>query len=82
MVEEWNPDPLDDVPNILRGMTELAARNTGTKTVITYADCVVLEAVGEIILALGHSTDKDADALLGSQVCNIVADPHDLSVET
>lgn len=45
-------------------MTELTACDTSTKTVIADTDRLVLEAIGEVVFAFGHCTDKDADAFV------------------
>lgn len=74
------PLQLDDVPDILNGIAEFTARHASTEAVITYTDSVVLEAVGEIVITFGHCTNKNANALLWSYVCNIVFDPDNVSI--
>ena len=49
---------LDDVPGVFAGMAEFAACDAGTEAVITDTDGLVLESVGEVVFAFGHSTDK------------------------
>ena len=72
---------LDDVPNVLCGVAELAASHTGTEREVADGDGVVLVLVGEVVVALGHGADEDADALLGAEVRHVVADAHDGGVE-
>ena len=67
----------DDVPHFLGGMAEFAAGNACAQTVVADTDRVVLEGVGEIIMALGHGTDKDTHALVGSQSLEVVPGPDD-----
>ena len=73
---------LNDVPDFLGGMAESTAGDTGTQTEVADTDGVVLELVCKGIVALGHGTDKNADALLGSEVGNVVAHTNDGRVET
>jgi hypothetical protein len=63
-------------------MTKFAAGNTSTKAVVTYADRLVLEGVGEIVLALCHGANKDTDALVGVKRVDIIPHSHDFGVET
>ena len=72
---------LNNVPDILGGVAEFAAGYTGAETVVADADGVVLVLVGKAVLALGHGTDEDADALLRSQVGDVVAYSHNRCVE-
>lgn len=62
-------------------MAELAASNTGTERIVADTDRVVLELIRERIVALGHGTDEDANALLGSKILNVVPHSHDLRIE-
>ena len=62
-------------------MAELAASYTGTETVVANADGVVLELVGEAILAFGHGSDEYAYALLWPEVSDVVSDSDDGSIE-
>lgn len=77
-----SPCRLDDIPHVLYGIAKFSARDARAKAVIANANCVVLKGICEIIFALGHSSHKDADALLGSYICYIVFDPNDIRVET
>ena len=61
---ECLPCGLDDVPDIFDSVTEFAARHTGTQAVIADANCIVLEGICEVILALGHCAYEDAYTLL------------------
>lgn len=53
-------------------MAELAAGNTGTKTVVADTDSFVLEGVGKVIVTLGHGTDENSNTLVGVQRLEIV----------
>lgn len=63
-------------------MAELAAGNASRETVVTDSNLLVYEFVGEIIRALGHGTNKDANALRWFKVLDIVSRSHDLFVKT
>ena len=63
-------------------MAELAAGHTGTKAVVADTDGVILEGVGEIVVALGHGTDEDGDALFGAERFDIVLGAHHGRLET
>lgn len=58
-------------------MAELATGHTGTQTIVADTDGVVLEGVGEVVVSLGHGSDEDTDALLGTQRFDIVPSAHD-----
>ena len=73
---------LNDVPNFLGSMAEPATCDTGTQTEVADTNRVVLEFVCEGVVTLGHGTDKDANALFGGEVGNVVANTDDGSVET
>lgn len=62
-------------------MTELAARDTGAKAVIADAYRLVLESICEVVLASGHSSDKNTDAFSCSQTLDVVPYPHEFGVE-
>jgi len=72
---------LYDVPGVFASVTELAASNTCRKAVVADTDGFVLEGVGKVVFALGHGTNEDADALVGSQCVNIISHPDNLGVE-
>ena len=72
---------LNNVPDVLGGVAKLAAGYAGAEAVVADADGVVLELVGEAVLAFGHGTDEDADALLQSEVGDVVSDSHNGRVE-
>lgn len=72
---------LDDVPDIFDGIAELSTSYTGAQAVIADADSVVLEAVGKVIFPLGHCTDENANALLGSYIFYVVPDPNDFRIK-
>jgi hypothetical protein len=73
---------LDDVPDLFGSVTESAAGDTSTQTEVADTDGIVLELVCEGVVALGHGTDEDANALLGCEVGNVVAHADDGGVET
>lgn len=62
-------------------MAELAASNTGAQAVVADTNRIILELIGEAVLALGHGADEHAHALLGAEVGYVVADAHDGGVE-
>lgn len=72
---------LDDVPDILCRVTELAASHTGRQAVVADRDRVILELVGKVVASFGHGADEDADALLRTQIGNVVSHPHNRSIE-
>ena len=72
---------LYDVPDVLSGVAELAASDTGRQRVIADGNRVVLVLIGEVVRALCHCADEDAYALSRPQILNIVAYPHDRRVE-
>ena len=76
------PWQLDDIPDILNSIAEFSTCYASTQAVIAYADGVVLEAVGEVVVAFGHCTDKNADALFGSDIRYVVFHPNDVGVKT
>jgi len=63
-------------------MTELAASNTCTKREIANTDRVILELISKVVLALGHRTNKDTDALLWSQLHHVVSWLDDFCIKT
>ena len=63
-------------------MTELTAGNTGTQTVVADTDLVVFEGIRKVIVALGHGSDEDANALLGPQGLDVVGGADDRRLET
>jgi hypothetical protein len=71
----------NDVPNVFRRMTKLAASDTSTQAVIADTDRLVLEIVGKVILAFGHGTNEDTDAFIWCKALNVVFDSDNLCVE-
>lgn len=63
-------------------MAEFTASNTGTQTVVADTDLIILEGIRKVIVALGHSPDKDADTLLGPQGLDIVGSAHHRGLKT
>ena len=63
-------------------MAELAACNAGTEVEVADTDAVVLDSVREVIIALGHSTNEDGNALVLVEAANVVAQANNLGVET
>lgn len=72
---------LQDAPRVLGSVAELAASNTGRKTVVADRNLVIDVGVGKVVGTLCHGTDKDADALLGIQAVDIAPDGLHLGVE-
>lgn len=68
---------LDYIPDVLRGMAELAACDTRAKTVVADRDFVVHVLVGKVILSLSHGSDKYTHALLGSNIGNVISHAYD-----
>jgi hypothetical protein len=64
--------PSQDIPNLFGSVAELAASHTGTETVVTDTDGLVLERIGKVIVTLGHGTDEDSNALVGLQCLQVV----------
>ena len=62
-------------------MTELTACHASAQAVVADADCVVLEAVREVVPAFSHRSHKHANTLFGSQICNVIPDTYDFGVE-
>lgn len=71
---------LDHIPNIFGRIAEFPARDARTQAKVANADGVVLDVVGKVVLALGHRTDKHADASLRSQVRDVVCHSHHFCV--
>lgn len=63
-------------------MAELAASNTCTQAVVADTDSIIFERICKVVAALGHGTNKDADALLGRKIGHVVADSDNGSIET
>lgn len=53
-------------------MAELAASHTGTETVVADTDGVVLEGVGKVVVALGHGTNENGNALFRVQRLEVI----------
>lgn len=62
-------------------MAELAARHTGTQTVVADRNRIILELISKRVSALGHGADKDANALLGAEIHDVVPHAHNGRVE-
>lgn len=73
---------LEYSPDILCCVAELAACNAGTEVEIADANAVVLDRVREVVIALRHGTDKDCDTLVLVETSDVVAQAHNLSIET
>lgn len=72
----------EDIPNLFGSMAELAAGNTGTKTVVADTDSIVLEGVGKVVVTLGHGTDEDGDTLVRVQRLQIILGADHRRLET
>jgi hypothetical protein len=73
---------LEDIPNVLSSVAELAAGNAGTEVKVADGNAVVLEVVGKVVVALGHGTNKYRYALVLVEICNVITYTHNLRVET
>lgn len=65
---------LDDAPYVLGGVAEFAASNAGTEVELADGDGVILDGVGKVVVAFGHGSDEDSDALVGVQTLDVVPD--------
>ena len=63
-------------------MAELAACYAGTQTIVADTNRFVLEGVSEVVMALGHGSNKDTNAFLWPQCFKIVLTPNDGGFET
>ena len=72
---------LNDVPNILRSMAELATRHARAQTIIANTNRIILIHIRERVLPLRHRAHKHADTLLRPQIGYVIAYAHDLGVE-
>ena len=75
------PDWLDDSPYILSCMTELAACDAGTETVVTDTYRIVFDMVREVVVALGHCADENRNALVLVQSANVISYTDDFRLE-
>lgn len=73
---------LKDTPDILCGVTELAASNTGTEVELADSNAVIFDVVGEIVVALGHGSHENRDALVLTEARDVVAHANNLGIET
>jgi len=73
---------LYDVPDVLGSVAKLTACNAGTEVELANGNGVVLDLVGEVVVTLGHGSDKDGNALVLVQVVDVVANAHHLGIET
>lgn len=73
---------LYNVPCILCCVAELATGDTGRKTEVADRDLLVDVGVGEIVRALGHSTNKDTDTLIVVELVYVAPHSDDRGIET
>ena len=78
----YSPRRLDDVPNVLHGIAELATCHARAQAVVADADSVVLVHICKVVLSLSHGADEDTDALLGPYVLDVIFDPDDIRIVT
>jgi len=76
-----NLGDLNNIPNILCRMAELAAGHTRGETVIADTDFVIDKQICENILALRHGSHKYTYALILFQSRNVVAALHQWGVK-
>lgn len=62
-------------------MAELAARYAGRQAVVADGDLLIDILIRKVVGALGHGTNKDADALVLAQAVDVLAHPHNRGVE-
>jgi len=72
---------LEDIPDIFGRMAEFTAGNAGAEVEIADGDAVVFDVVGKVIIALGHGTHEDGNALALPEPSDVVADTHHFRVE-
>ena len=72
---------LDDAPDVLSGVAEFAASYASTEVELADGDAVVFDRVGKVVVALGHGSDEDGDALVVVQTLDVVPDADHLGVE-
>lgn len=65
-------DSSQNIPDLFGSVAEFAAGHTCTQGVVADTDGFILERIGEVVMALGHSADKDSDALVRLQRFQIV----------
>lgn len=63
-------------------MAKLATSDAGRKTEVADRYLLIDKLVGESVGALGHGSDEDADALLGTYALYPVTNSHQRSIET
>lgn len=71
-----------NIPNLFGSVTELTTGHTGTKTVVTDTDALILEGIGKVIMTLGHGTDEDGDTLIRLQRLQIIPGAHQRGLKT
>jgi hypothetical protein len=62
-------------------MAEFAAGNTCAQAVVADTDGFILEGISEVVFALGHGSNEDADTFVGGQSIDIVSNPDYVGVE-
>lgn len=70
----------DDVPNVLSRIAKFSTSNTGAQTEVADADGIILNVVCKVVVTFRHSTHKNADALFGPNVRDVVCDAYHLSL--
>lgn len=63
-------------------MAEFATGDTGRKAEVADGDLLVNVWIGEVVGALGHSTNEDTDTLVVVKLVNVAPNSHDRSIET
>lgn len=74
-------DTSEDVPSVLGSMAKLATGDAGRKAEIADGDLLVDVCVGKVVRALGHGTNKDANALIRVEPVDVAPDVGDRGVE-
>jgi hypothetical protein len=62
-------------------VAEFTTCHTSTEGKVADRNSVVFECVGKVIIAFCHGTDKDADALFGSESLDIVFDTYNRALK-
>ena len=78
----YSPRRLDDVPDVFHSIAEFTACYASAQAVVADTDSVILVHVCKIVLAFCHGANEDADALVGTNVVDIVSNPDDVRLIT
>jgi hypothetical protein len=63
-------------------VAELAASNTSRQGEVTDGNLLIYQGIGEVVLTLSHSTNEDADTILGIHGFDILTNLDKWRIET